>query len=212
MKIRSYLKKAAHGIWSVFLSGLLTILPLTITIALFHLSFSLLEQWLRPIARLRPAFLDCIPHAELILVTILIFIIGAFVKVVILRSSIHAVERLIKKIPLIRPIYAGIQQLVHAFGSQDATSFKHVVLVEFPRNGIYSIGFLTSELPEPLRPSNVPLLHVFIPTTPNPTTGFLILVPKDQIKVIDISRQEAMALIISGGIILPEKFAATHQQ
>ena len=145
-KIRVYLRRLAQGIWSVFLNGLLTILPLTITIALFHLSFSLLEGWLRPIAQLRPAFLDCIPHAELILVIILIFIIGAFVKVVILRSSIHAVERLIKKIPLIRPIYAGIQQLVHAFGSQDTTSFKQVVLVEFPRNGIYSIGFLTSRI------------------------------------------------------------------
>ncbi|MFI5332495.1 MAG: DUF502 domain-containing protein [Candidatus Babeliales bacterium] len=206
MKLRLYLKKLLHGIWSVFLNGLLTILPLTITIALFHLSFSLLERWLRPIAQLRPAFLDCIPHAELILVVLLIFIIGAFVKVVILKSFVHALEGFIKKIPLIRPIYAGVQQLVHAFGSQDATSFKQVVLIEFPRQGIYSIGFLTSELPDALRPSNIPLLHVFIPTTPNPTTGFLILVPRDQITRIDLSRQEAMALIISGGIILPEKF------
>lgn len=206
MKIRFYLKRIAQGLWSVFLNGLLTILPLTITIALFHLSFSLLERWLRPIAQLRPAFLDCIPHAELILVVLLLFIIGAFVKVVILRSFVHALEGFIKKIPLIRPIYAGIQQLVHAFGSQDATSFKQVVLVEFPRNGVYSIGFLTSELPQALQPTSIPLLHVFIPTTPNPTTGYLILVPKDQITKIDLTRQEAMALIISGGIILPEKF------
>lgn len=208
-KIRFYLHRIAQSIWSLFLSGLLTILPLTLTIALFNLSFSLLERWLRPIAQLRPAFLDCIPYAEFILVIILIFLIGAFVKVVILKSSLHAIERLIKRIPLIRPVYAGIQQLVHAFGSQDATSFKQVVLIEFPRNGIYSIGFLTSELPEPLRPDlNIPLLHVFIPTTPNPTTGYLILVPHNQITVIDLTRQEAMALIISGGIIVPEKYTA----
>lgn len=206
-KLRIFFHRLFHFIWTLFLSGLLTILPLTLTVALFSVSFSLLKSWLSPIAQLQPAILQRIPHAEILIVIAFIFLLGFILNVLLLRSIIHFVEELISRIPIIRPIYSGIKQLVQAFSSQDKDSFKQVVLIEFPRKGMFSIGFLTSELPAQLQPDSKTYVNIFVPTTPNPTTGYLIIVPQEEVRIIDITRQEAMALIISGGIILPEKFS-----
>lgn len=194
--------------WSIFLNGLFTLLPLTLTIALFMFSLKILKGWLEPIYRLEPKSLQAIPHSEILLVIAVIFLFGIILRVFLFHSLIMAVEALLSKIPLIRPIYSGIKQLVHAFSFQDKMSFKRVVAVEFPRPGIYSVGFLTSEMPHDIAPSSIErYFNIFIPTTPNPTSGFFIVVPENQIKDINLTRQEAMALIISGGIILPERFS-----
>ncbi len=207
--IRSFLHKLFHWIWSVFLNGFLTILPLTLTIALFNVSFRLLKGWLEPVARLKPHFLDWIPHAEILIVLLFVLLVGTLLNLFLARSIVHAFEELIARTPLIRPLYSGIKQLVQAFSMQDKDSFKSVVIVEFPRKGLYSIGFLTGELPNQLQPQQgTTYVSVFVPTTPNPTSGFLILVPRDEVQLSELTRQEAMALIISGGIITPEKFSA----
>ena len=101
-----------------------------------------------------------------------------------------------------------MKKLVQAFSVQDKISFKQVVLVEFPRLGIYSLGLLTSELRQDLAPDkDKKFFNIFIPTTPNPTSGYFVILPQDQVTIIDITRQEAMAMIISGGIIQPERFS-----
>ena len=116
-------------------------------------------------------------------------------------------EKFIGKIPLVRPIYAGIKQLVDAFNPHDKESIKHVVLIEFPRKGMYTIGFMTSEISPSLSPDPQTVYYnVFVPATPNPTSGFYFMVAKEQVIIINLSRQEAMALIMSGGIIQPERF------
>jgi uncharacterized membrane protein len=97
---------------------------------------------------------------------------------------------------------------VHALSAQDGFTFKHVVLVEFPRKGVYSLGFVMSKFPDHLSPqSTIPLYSIYIPTTPNPTTGFFILSPQHEFTIVDLTRQEAMTLIVSGGILQPERFA-----
>jgi uncharacterized membrane protein len=102
-------------------------------------------------------------------------------------------------------VYSGIKKLVDAFSFQDKVSFTKVVRVEFPRPGIYSIGFLANQIDETIAPDiHKKYYTIFIPTTPNPTSGFLIIAPEDEITIIDISRQAAMAMIISGGIIQPD--------
>lgn len=205
--IRSFFHKLFHLVWSVFLNGLLTILPLTLTVALFSVSFKLLKGWLEPVARLKPHFLDWIPHAEILIVLLFVLLVGTLLNLFLARSILHAFEDLIAHTPFIRSLYSGLKQLVHAFSMQDKDSFKSIVIVEYPRKGIYSIGFLTGELPQQLQPKQGAIyVSVFVPTTPNPTSGFLIMAPQDEIQVIDLTRQEAMALIISGGIIMPEKF------
>lgn len=194
---------------SLFLNGLFTILPITLTIALFNTSFKLIMGWLRPLRTFTQlTFLHAIPYAELILAIGAIFLIGAFIKIIVVRPLIHAVENLIFKLPLVRPVYSGIKQLVAAFSYQNKATFKEVVMVEFPRKDMYSIGFLTGELSQEIAPhKGEKFFNVFIPTTPNPTTGFLVMLSEKNIHPIDnITRQEAMTMVISGGIVQPERF------
>ncbi|MBI2774565.1 DUF502 domain-containing protein [Candidatus Dependentiae bacterium] len=193
---------------SIFFNGLLVLLPITLTIAVFNVAFRLLKGWLAPIYRVEPAYLQSIPHSEIILVFLLILLVGAIFKLFFLKSFLHFLESIVARVPLFNPVYSGIKQLVQAFTGQDKLTFQNVVMVEFPRAGVYSIGFLTSEVPAEISPNKAQRFYkVFIPTTPNPTTGFLIAVPEQELRTVDLSRQEAMSLIISGGIIQPDRFS-----
>lgn len=206
-KIIDYFYKLIDFIWTLFLQGLLTILPITLTLALFNISFRFLKSWLEPIRKVCPPNFACIPHAEIFLSIAVIFLIGTIVKIFMFRSLVHAIEAIVLKVPIIRTVYRGIQQLVKAFNPQDELTFKEVVFIEFPKADIYSIGFVTARLPKELSPKlDEPCVSVFIPTTPVPTSGFFILAPVSKIKSTDLSHQEAIALIISGGIITPERF------
>lgn len=189
------------AISSLFLTGLLLILPITLTIAVFTISLRVLLSWLEPLKRFGFNF----PYSEVILAIAIILIAGTLYNMFILRPIIQGMEKLFSKIPLIRPVYSGIKKLVHAFSFQDKASFTKVVRIEFPKTGIYSIGFLANQVDGMIAPnSDRKYFSIFIPTTPNPTSGFLVLVPEDEITIIDISRQDAMAMIISGGIIQPD--------
>jgi uncharacterized membrane protein len=193
------------SVTSLFLTGLFSLLPITLTIAVFTLTLRVLQSWLEPLKRFGLPFLGTIPYSEVILAIIIIFIAGTLYNMFILRPIIHAIEKLFSRIPLIRPVYSGIKKLVEAFSFQDKVSFTKVVRIEFPRNGIYSIGFLANQVDDRISPDITKKYHsIFIPTTPNPTSGFLVIVPEDQIEIIEITRQEAMAMIISGGIIQPD--------
>ncbi|HEX2977735.1 MAG TPA: DUF502 domain-containing protein [Candidatus Babeliales bacterium] len=193
---------------SIFFNGLLVLLPITLTIGVFNVAFRLLKGWLAPIYRVEPAYLQSIPHSEIILVLLLILLVGAIFKIFFLKRFLLFLESIVARVPLFNPVYSGIKQLVQAFTGQDKLTFQNVVMVEFPRTGVYSIGFLTSEVPTEISPNKAQrFFKVFIPTTPNPTTGFLIAVPEQEIRTVDLSRQEAMSLIISGGIIQPDRFA-----
>lgn len=194
-------------LWKLFLSGLLTLAPIALTIVIFATAIRLIVTWVEPISHLKPAFLNWIPHAEILLTLLFIFVFGIIVQLVILNPLIQALEQLVFKLPLVSPVYSGIKQLIHAFSTQDQISFKRVVYVEFPKMGLYSIGFLTSEVPTTLSPSDTTrFFNVFIPTTPNPTSGFLIMVPESMLITSELTRQEAMSLVISGGIIQPDRF------
>lgn len=204
---KTFFATVTQHIWSFFASGLLTILPLALTVALFHFSLRLLKGWFEPIQKiLLGTRLGEIPHIEIITVFALIFIIGMLMKIFILHSLVIAIEKIIFRIPLVRAVYSGIKQLVHAFNPHDKVSFKKVVLIEFPRKGTFSIGFLTGSMPADISPGKgEKFYNVFVPHTPNPTSGFLVMVSEEEISIVDLTRQEAMALIISGGIIIPER-------
>ncbi len=204
-KIKSVISHITELLWSLFINGLLTLLPLTLTIAIFSLTFRLLKTWLEPVSAIRPEFLAWIPHVEIILTFVIIFAFGAILRFFILKQLVNAVESIFFRIPLIRPVYAGIKQLVSAFNPNNQLSFKKIVLIEFPRKGLYSIGFLTSELAPELAPEkDIKYFNIFIPTTPNPTSGYFVILPESDVSITRLNRQEAMAMIISGGIIQPD--------
>lgn len=206
--MKKILVKIADLLKSLFLNGLLIILPMTLTILLFKASFKLVKSWLAPLANYMPECLLHIPHAEFLVVFSSILLLGSIVKFFVLRPFIHLIEeQFLMRIPLVRPVYSGIKQLVDAFTKKDQSSLNTVVLLEFPSAGIHSIGFLTGEFPKVVSPQDgKQYFNIYVPTTPNPTTGFFVLLPDDKFTVIDLTRQEAMSLIISGGIIKPERY------
>lgn len=206
MILKNFIHKIFDQIKMIFFHGLLLLLPISFTLWIFTYSFTLIARWIEPLNKFVPEFLREVPYSEFLLVIAAIFIAGVLVRSFVLEPLVSSIEAIFFKIPLMNPIYSGVKQLVRAFTIQDTVSFQQVVLVQFPRPGIYSIGFLTKDIHLNLNNEPKELHSVFIPTTPNPTSGYLILVPQEEFTIIDITRQEAMSLIISGGIVQPERF------
>lgn len=212
VKVKSFIQQILESVKSLFLSGLFTLLPVALTIAFFSFTLRLIQSWFNPIYLIVPDYLRTIPYVEIILVVITVFAVGAILKFLLLQPLIDAIEKyFVGRIPLIRPVYFGIKQLIRAFGPQDTEHFQKVILIEFPRPGIYSIGFLTSTIATEIAPCKASepgctkYYGVFIPNTPNPTTGYYIIAEEKDLQYMNITRQEAMTIVISGGIIQPER-------
>lgn len=197
-----------NPVWKLFLRGLFALLPITLTLALFKISFNLIYGWLQPLKKLNITWFSWLPYPEIFAVIIFIIVVGLILRSFIFRPLLHWVERLLFKIPLVRPVYSGTKQLVKAFNPEDGQgTFKYVVTIEYPRAGIYSLGFIASQLHPDLAPKkDERYFTVFIPSVPNPATGNLILLPESSITITALTRQDAMAMIISGGIIQPDAY------
>lgn len=145
-----------------------------------------------------------IPGLGLVLATLVVFAVGFVTANFLGKSVFRALEHWFLKFPLIRQIYPAAKQVVNSFVSKDNPPFKKVVMVEYPSKGIWAIGFITNEsFKEANEKAGTELMHVFIATTPSPLTGFLALVPKNDVRLLNISVEEGIKLIVSGGIIKP---------
>jgi uncharacterized membrane protein len=193
---------------SLFINGIITILPITITLMVIGFAARVINRFFAPVrCFIHNTPLGQIPYAEFIIIFGIILALGMVYRLFIIKSFFSAIDKLLSSVPLIRTLHTGVRQLINSLTTQDSFSFKHVVLVEFPRHGVYSLGFVMSEFPPQASPAEKKkLFSVYVPTTPNPTTGFLIICQEDQFQVVDLTRQEAMALIVSGGILQPERF------
>ncbi len=115
-------------------------------------------------------------------------------------------ERILRRVPIARSIYGGVKQLVEAiFSSNQATSFRRVALIEYPRPGIYALTFVTGPARGVIEESlqGRPVANCFVPTTPNPTSGFYLLVPEDDLIEVDLTVEEAFKLVMSAGLVYP---------
>jgi len=138
---------------------------------------------------------------------VLIFItgLGVFSRFFLTKMLINLSEAAINKIPGIGTVYRTVKQIVDTFSKQNKAVFQYVVMVEFPRKGLYSIGFVTSTARGEVQArTGETVINVFVPTTPNPTSGFLIMVPESEVKRLDMTVGEAMKLVISGGAVVPQ--------
>jgi len=129
-----------------------------------------------------------------------VYLTGALAQAVVGRRLIHAGETVLMRVPLARTIYSAAKQVMEAIATPTRSALRTVVLVEFPRRGIWSVGFLTGRLVEA---EDHGMLKVFVPTTPNPTTGFFVIVPQEDVMITDMTVEEAFKMIISGGIVSP---------
>tara|TARA_Y100000591_G_scaffold268068_1_gene242234 strand:- start:55 stop:684 length:630 start_codon:yes stop_codon:yes gene_type:complete len=183
-----------------FITGIVVLIPIGLTLYLtkfiIDVSSNLLPKELNPNFYLPFK----IPGLEIIVTVIFITIIGGLSLSFIGKKILQIFNDLLKRIPILRTIYSAIGQLTETFAPQRRTQKKSVVLVEYPRKGIWAVGFATKDNEgEISKKTNSELVNVFIPTTPNPTSGFLIMFPKNEIKYLDMSFEEASRFIVSAG-------------
>ena len=201
------MKRLRTIIKNYFLTGLLVILPVFVTVYVIWFLIRVMDVVLKyiPPKYLPETYLPFqIPGLGLILVIILIFAVGLLTRNLAGRRVVHIWENMVDRIPLVRIIYSGVKQLLEAFFIQKNQAFKRVALLEYPRRGTYVIGFITGESKgEVQSKTNKNMINVFVPTTPNPTSGFYILIPEDELIVLDMTVEDAFKLIISGGIFSP---------
>jgi len=188
------------------LTGLLILLPLFLTGWVLMTLFNWTDHILNLIPRAyRPEELlgFPIPGLGLILTVAVIFVIGGLVANVIGRKLVATGEKILEKIPFLRWFYFSSKQIIEAVFISSQDSFRRAVLLEYPRKGIYSIGFITGESTGKLEEKVPQSFTVFIPTTPNPTSGYLLIVPEEQTIPLSWTVDEAFRVIISAGVIMP---------
>lgn len=186
-----------------FINGLLVLLPGVVTVYVLVFALSTIDSIFGSVIKTLVGY--HIPGAGTILTILLIIGTGMFATNVIGKRIIQLGERIFLKIPVLSNIYQGVRQAVSAFSrSSDKHQFQRVVLVEYPRRGLYSMGFVTSEgIPEINESIQEDAITVFVPTTPNPTSGFFLVVPAQDCLPLNISIEDAFKTVISGGIIGP---------
>lgn len=176
--------------------------PLAITLYILRALFGVLDNTLGNVVARIVGFR--IPGIGAVLTLLFTAGVGMVAANVGGRQLIAFGERLLTRIPLVRSVYVSVKQLIDAFALQNKGVFLAVVMIEYPRPGIYSIGFMTNRGSEALsRQTGEELIGVFIPTTPNPTSGFFMLVPAEDCQVLDMTIEEAFKVIISGGVFMP---------
>lgn len=188
------------------LTGLLILMPLFLTGWVLLTLFNWTDHILQLIPRTyRPEELlgFPIPGLGLILTVALIFVIGGLVANVIGRKLVTTGEKILEKIPFLRWFYFSSKQIIEAVFINSQDSFRRAVLLEYPRKGLYSIGFITGESTGQLEEKIPRSFTVFVPTTPNPTSGYLIVVPEEQIIPLNWTVDQAFRVIISAGVIMP---------
>lgn len=184
----------------VFISGIFTILPIAVTISLVFWLFNKVDYIFRvPLEKLLGIHLYGV---GIVITLILTFAAGIFATDVIGKRIFNGFEMVMHKIPLVGMIYSSVKQVVDAFASKKGEGFKNTVLVQYPSKGIYTIGFITTNAPDSINEyTGEESVFVFIPTTPNPTSGMLVAVSKKDIVYLDVSIDNALKIIVSGGIV-----------
>ncbi|VAW87443.1 Uncharacterized membrane anchored protein Mext_4159 [hydrothermal vent metagenome] len=189
------------------IAGLLVWLPLGVTVLVIRLLVSFMDQLLVFIPlKYQPETLlgFNIPGLGVVMAVLIVLITGIIVANFFGRQLVAAWESLLGRIPLVRTIYHSVKQVAVTIFSSQGKSFRKVLLIEYPRKGIYTLAFQTGDAVEEVKQkSGKNLINVFVPTTPNPTSGFFIMVPDEDVQVLDLSIDEALKMIMSLGVIVP---------
>ncbi len=196
-------------------SGMLVLVPVGVTLLVMRWVLQWMAGFLQPFVEGLAARLGAAPgvghippqlfKVPLMIVSIVgflagVYLTGALAQAVIGRRLIRSGETVLLRVPLARTIYSAAKQVMEAIATPARSALRTVVVVEFPRRGMWSIGFLTGRLVDA---GDRGMLKVFIPTTPNPTTGFFVMVPHEDVDITDLTVEEAFKMIISGGIVSP---------
>lgn len=195
-----------------FLTGFIICAPLAVTLYLTWSLINWVDSWVEPYipnAYNPERYLPVnIPGFGLIVAIVSITLIGFLTANIVGRSIVNYGESLLGRMPLVRNIYRGLKQILQTVLSEKSKSFQKVGLIEYPRKGLWALVFIATdaegEVLETIRPDTGPAVAVFLPTTPNPTSGFLLFVAKSDIRELSMTVEEAAKLVISAGLVTPE--------
>ncbi|WP_282026803.1 DUF502 domain-containing protein [Limimaricola cinnabarinus] len=193
-----------------FIAGVVVIAPIGLTVWLIWTLVGWIDSWVLPFVpnRFNPEQYIGINlrGVGVIFFILFTFLVGALAKGFVGRSLLRMGESLVAQMPVVRSIYSGLKQIAETVFAQTETSFDQACLIEYPRKGIWALAFIsTSAKGEVLRrlPSEGEIVTVFLPTTPNPTSGFLLFLPRAEVTVLDMSVEDAAKLVISAGLVTP---------
>ena len=190
-------------------AGILIILPIGITVLVLKFFFDLLDPLLGPITDYLPG--KEVPGLGLAALLLLVYLVGLVAAFVLGRRLIAIAHRIMEFIPLVKGIYGTTRAAVGVLSNNNSSRYSGVVLIEFPRPGIKSIGLITCRMVDA---DGVEILAVYVPTTPIPSSGYLVFAPVSEVTSTDISVEEAMSVVISGGVLAGRVFerygVATH--
>lgn len=207
------------GLRASFLTGLVVIAPVALTIWLIWAVIGWIDGFVLPLVphTMRPETYIGINLRGVGVIIFLIFtvLVGWIAKGLIGRSMIHFAESLVDRMPVVRSIYSGIKQISETVFAQSERSFEKACLIQYPRKGIWAIGFISTpakgEVSKRAETGGA-LIGVFLPTTPNPTSGFLLFIPEEDVIELEMSLEEAAKLIISAGLVYPNGKDPTKPQ
>jgi uncharacterized membrane protein len=198
----------ARKLRNYMIGGLLIWIPIMITVWVVRFLSGILDNslvLLPPSWRPEAVFGTYVPGLGIVLSLLLLFLTGVLVKNLFGGQMVAGLESLVRRIPIIGAVYAGAKTFSETVLTDKGTSFKQVLIVEFPRKGAWSIGFLTAEDLEEVRArTGEDMISVFVPTTPNPTTGFIIVVKRSEVVFLDMSVDEAFKMILTLGVVAPK--------
>lgn len=200
MKYRKFWHWLSRKLRNHFFTGFMTTIPFAVTVFLLVWFFVTIDNLLQPVIKLilgRP-----IIGVGFGITIVLIYVVGVIASNVIGKRLIRYGEAVLPFVPVFRQLYTGIKQMTESFTAPDKTGFMQVVLVEFPRKGMQVIGFVTNEF---IQEPDKKILTVFIPTSPNPTSGYLQIVAEDEVRRTDISVENALKMVISAGRVSPQE-------
>jgi len=199
-----------HSLRSSFLTGVVVILPVGLTIWLLWTLIGWVDSVVLPLIpnRFRPEQYIGINLHGLGVIIFLIFTIavGWIAKGLIGASLIRIAESMVDRMPVVRSIYSGVKQIAETVFAQSERSFEKACLIQYPRKGIWAIGFISTEAKGEVRTkaeTGGDLLSIFLPTTPNPTSGFLLFLPREDVIELDMTIEDAAKLVISAGLVYP---------
>ena len=181
------------------LTGLLAIAPVALTFYILKAIFSFLDNLTSPLFKEMNIY---IPGLGILLTLLLVYFLGLFITNVLGKQVLYWFEKLIKNIPLVNTLYNTIKQITQAITGTAENNFQSVVYIEYPRKELWTLAFVTGESENE---NQIELYHLFVPTTPNPTSGVFIIIPKKDTRKTELSIEEALKSVISGGMLASKK-------
>lgn len=191
------------------LTGLLVIIPMWGTILILKTLFVAVDGILGDLlVRLVPS--HYVPGLGILSLIVLVFMAGLFATNFMGKQIVKWWEEWLNRVPLVRGIYSTLKSMMDILSFSDHPSYNRVVLIQFPKNGHYCFAFVTGVTKGAMQDlAQEPLIHVYVPTSPNPTSGYFLLVPEHEVTSVDMSVEEAMKLIVSGGLCSPSTSLAS---